>query len=371
MLKQSNLSDQTPSSKFEIIGNFHMHTHYSDGVGTHQDLAMAAAQAGLDVIVVTDHNVWVEGKEGWYAHAETGKEVLLLMGEEVHDEERSPRVNHYLCLGVEREVCQYGSRPQELINAVKQYGGLGFIAHPIERAAPLFDEPEIPWVDWDVMGFIGIELWNYMSEFKSLLSTKPAAVFAAFFPSLLITGPFRETLALWDKLLRNGAKVVAIGAADAHANVYSLGPLKRPVFPYDYLFRAVNTHLLLDEPLSRDATAAKAQVLDALQAGHVFVAYDLAGDARGFRFTATSSRETVSMGDEMHPNGPLTLEVTSPLAADMRLLKDGREVARARGHGLAYATNEPGVFRVEAYRRYRIKPRGWVFSNPIYIRGEA
>jgi hypothetical protein len=369
ILKQSKMSDQTPNSKFEIIGNFHMHTHYSDGVGTHQDLAMAAVRAGLDLITVTDHNVWVGGKEGWYAHPETGKEVLLLMGEEVHDEERSPQVNHYLCLGVDGEVCQYAPRPQELINAVRQHGGLGFIAHPIERAAPLFDEPEIPWVDWEVTGFIGIELWNYMSEFKSLLSTKPAAVFAAFFPSLLITGPFPETLALWDNLLRNGAKVVAIGGADAHANVYSLGPLKRPVFPYDYLFSAVNTHVLLDEPLSRDVTAAKAQALDALRAGRVFVAYDLAGDARGFRFTATSSQGTVSMGDEMRPNGPVTLHVASPLPAGMRLLKNGREVARARGRALTYETDEPGIYRVEAYRRYRIKPRGWVFSNPIYIRG--
>jgi hypothetical protein len=365
------MSDQVPSSQFEITGNFHMHTHYSDGVGSHRDLAMAAARAGLDVIMVTDHNVWVEGKEGWYAHPETDRQILLLMGEEVHDEERSPQVNHYLCLGVEREVGQYAPRPQDLIYAVRQHGGVGFIAHPIERAAPLFDEPEIPWVDWEVTGFTGIELWNYMSEFKGLLSSKPAAVFAAFFPSLLITDPFPETLALWDDLLRNGAKVVAIGGADAHANVYSLGPLRRPVFPYDYLFRAVNVHLLLDTPLSRDVTLAKAQVLDALRAGHAFVAYDLAGDARGFRFTATSRQGTVSMGDEMRPNGPVTLHVASPLPAGLRLLKDGCEVARARGRVLTCETNEPGVFRVEAYRRYRIKPRGWVFSNPIYVRGQA
>jgi hypothetical protein len=369
MLKQSKMSDQTPNSKFEILGNFHMHTHYSDGVGTHQDLAMAAAQAGLDAIIVTDHNVWVPGKEGWYAHPETGKEVLLLMGEEVHDEERSPQVNHYLCLGVDGEVCQYASRPQELIDAVRQHGGIGFIAHPIERAAPLFDEPEIPWVDWDVTGFIGIELWNYMSEFKSLLSTKPAAVFAAFFPSLLITGPYPETLTLWNNLLRNGAKVVAIGGADAHANVYRLGPLERPVFPYEYLFRAVNTHLLLDAPLSRDLASARAQVLDALQAGHAFVAYDLAGDSRGFRFTATGCRESVMMGDKIHLDGPVTLHVTSPLPADLRLLKDGRQILRMRGQELTHVTHEAGTFRVEAYRRYRIKPRGWVFSNPIYVRG--
>jgi hypothetical protein len=192
---------------------------------------------------------------------------------------------------------------------------------------------------------------------------------SVLFPGLRISGPFPETLALWDNLLRNGRKVVAIGGADAHASVYGLGPVKRAVFPYEHLFSAVNTHLLLDAPLSHDLASAKAQVLDALRGGHAFVAYDLAGTGRGFRFTAVGGQATVSMGDDMGLDGPLALRVTSPLPADLRLLQDGREVARTRGRELIYRTDQPGVFRVEAYRRYRLKWRGWIFSNPIYIRG--
>jgi hypothetical protein len=162
--------------------------------------------------------------------------------------------------------------------------------------------------------------------------------------------------------------VVAIGGADAHANVYSLGPLKRAVFPYDYLFRAVNTHLLLTSPLSTDLVSAKAQVLDALQAGHAFVAYDLAGNSRGFRFTASGGGGPASMGDEIRLEGPVSLHVTSPLLADLRLMRDGQEVLRARGRELTYEVRQPGVYRVEAYRRFRLKRRGWVFTNPIYVR---
>jgi hypothetical protein len=358
-----------PDSSFEIVGNFHLHTHHSDGVGSHRQVAQAAAQAGLDVIVYTDHNVWVADKEGWYAHPETGQEVLLLMGEEVHDGTRSPQVNHYLCLGVDRELREYAPLPQALIDAVNDCGGAGFVAHPHEQAAPLFNEPDLPWVDWDVTGFTGIELWNYMSEFKSYLISKPAAVLAAFFPSWFIQGPLPETLGLWDDLMRNGQRVVAIGGSDAHANVYSLGPLKRTVFPYPYLFNAVNTHLLLDAPLSRDLASAKAQVLNALHAGRAFVAYDLAGDSRGFHFMATTQGQSVSIGDELGFNGPVKLHVSSPLPARLRLLQDGHEVARGRGQKLAYETDEPGVFRAEAYRRYRVKDRAWIFSNPIYVRG--
>jgi hypothetical protein len=187
---------------------------------------------------------------------------------------------------------------------------------------------------------------------------------------LLITGPSSETLALWDTLLRDGHTVVAIDGTDAHANVYSLGPLRRAVFPYAYLFRAVNTHLLLDAPLSSHLPSARSQVLNALRSGHAFVAYDLAGASRGFRFTATNEQESAVMGDEIRlTSSPVTLCVTSPLPARLRLLKDGRQVMRVQGRRLAYVTSEPGIFRVEAHRRYRIKRRGWIFSNPIYVRG--
>jgi hypothetical protein len=207
-----------------------------------------------------------------------------------------------------------------------------------------------------------------MSEFKGYLSSKPVAVLAAFFPSLFITGPLPETLALWDRLLGSDRKVVAIGGADAHANLYSLGPLKRTIFPYEYLFRAVNTHLLLNAPLAPDFVSAKAQVLDALRAGHGFVAYDLAGSSRGFRFTAFGRGESVSMGEEIRLEGPVMLRVASPHPADLRLLENGQQVARVRGRELTYEVTQPGVYRVEAYRRFRFKRRGWVFTNPIYVR---
>jgi hypothetical protein len=351
----------------EIIGNFHLHTHCSDGASSHREVAYAAAQAGLDVIFYTDHNTWPPDKEAWYTDPQTGNRVLGLMGEEIHDEDRLPEANHYLCLGTGRSMLDYAQQPQALIDAVKHGGGVGFIAHPIERAAPLFNEPELPWLAWEVRDFTGIEVWNYMSEFKAHLSSKPVAILAAFFPSMFINGPFPDTLALWDKLLATGQKVVAIGGADAHANVYSLGPLKRPLFPYSYLFRAVNTHLLLEAPLYDELASAKAQVLQALQAGHAFVAYDLAGDSRGFRFTATHPGVSVSMGDGIRLTGSVNLRATSPSPADLRLLKDGREIVRTRGREIEYTTDEPGIFRVEAYRRYRTRRRGWIFSNPIYV----
>ncbi|MFQ5577196.1 MAG: CehA/McbA family metallohydrolase [Anaerolineae bacterium] len=362
----------------EYTANFHQHTLHSDGAGTHKEVISAGNQAGLDVMVFTDHNLYLPGLEGW------ANNTLALMGIEVNDTTQIPEHSHYLCLGVDRDLNDHAADPQALINAVNDCGGAGFIAHPFERAAPLFGEGEIPWKHWQVSGYTGLEIWNYMSEFKSFLSSKARAVHAAFYPDRYITAPFPETLAQWDNLMWQGQKVVAIGGSDAHANTYSLGPLSRTVFPYRDLFRAVRTHLLLSEPLSRQVATAKQQVLNALRRGHCFVAYDHIGDTTGFRFTATNTdgqlifaagagvtTDEAIQGDELSLGGLklLQLNVTTPLRAEIRLLKDGQIIAQRRGQTLSHLASEPGVYRVECYRVFKTRWRGWIYSNPIYVRG--
>jgi len=351
------------SNWHEYVGNIHLHTVLSDGSGSMEQVVAEARDAGLDFVIPTDHNVFAPEGEGWYGG------VLLLIGEEVNDTERNPEGSHYLALGIREDVASLAGDVQAVIEAVRNQGGLGFLAHPCERPAPLIGMGTYSWLDWPVEGYTGISIWNYMSEFKSYLTSVPRALLAVFFPSLFIRGPFPETLALWDSLLRD-RPVPAIGASDAHATRYRLGPLSAVVFPYKYVFRCVNMHVLLEAPLSGDLEADGQMIYDALGSGHGFVAYDLLGDARGFRFEAraTDGRMAI-MGDEFPSQGPVSLEVTVPQGGLIRLLRDGQEVARSRGTRLAVETQEPGVYRVEVYRRRWFRQRGWIFSNPIYLRG--
>lgn len=354
---------------FELACNFHMHTPYSDGEWYHADIAAAALRAGLDVACVTDHNVWVNGPARYYAH--DGRRVLLLVGEEVHDAARRPQKNHMLVLGAESELARFAPDPQALIDAAHSAGGLAFLAHITDPAAPLFGEADLSWESWDVVGYTGIELWNYMSSFKGLLTSRSAAVRYALNPELGMRGPFPESLRQWDALTTAGRRVVAIGGADAHGTEYRLGGLRRVIFPYEFLFRQVNTHLLLNEPLTGAYQPDRAAVLKALGRGHAFVAYDGAAPARGFRFSASSDRGLVLMGDEVYNRTGLTVQIASPAAARLRLLRNGAEVRTWQA-----ATNvthiipagESGVFRVEAHLPYRGGSRGWVFTNPIYVR---
>ena len=96
----------------EYVGNMHMHTPYSDGTKWHAQIASEAIRAGLDFIIVTDHNIWVDGVEGYYETAE-GR-VLVLTGEEVHHVRRKPQASHLLIYGAEKEMSCYAADPQNL-----------------------------------------------------------------------------------------------------------------------------------------------------------------------------------------------------------------------------------------------------------------
>ncbi len=350
----------------EIVVNLHMHTRYSDGNGSHRDLAAAALRRGLDAVIVTDHNVLVQGFEGYFKDGP--RKLLMLVGQEIHDQDREPQKNHLLAFGAGRELATHADDPQILIDAVRAAGGLAFIAHPHDPAAPAFHETDISWVDWSVGNFTGLELWNGLSEFKTVLHTKLHGLFYAYFPALIARGPLPDTLRKWDELLAT-RRVVAIGGSDAHAARYRLGPLSRVIFPYDFHFRTVNTHLLVQGPLTGDPDEDKRMIYDALAAGHCFIGYDLFLPTRGFHFTAQGREAAAVMGDEIPSRGGVTLQAHLPHQAEIRLIKNGRTIRLVKKQqALTFIVTEPGVYRIEAYRAHLGRRRGWIFSNPIYVR---
>jgi len=351
----------------EIIVNLHMHTYYSDGHASHSEIARAALGTDLDVVIITDHNVLVNGPEDYYS--EGGRRVLLLIGEEIHDQTRDPQKNHLLVFGVNRELAPLAYEPERLLDAVKQSDGLAFIAHPLDPAAPAVGEGDISWVDWDIQGYTGIELWNSMSEFKSLLKSKLHAIFYAYNPKQIARGPFPQILQKWDELLNQGKRIVAIGGSDAHALPARMGPLRRTLFPYEFHFQGINTHLLLTKPLNGDINEDRSMVLGALGRGSAFIGYDLPASTRGFRFMAHGKERTAQMGEDVSSKHGITIQIRLPHPALCKLLKDGKIVKSwEKRETCTYITAEAGVYRVEAYINYMGRQRAWIFSNPIYVR---
>lgn len=362
----------------ELVGNMHMHTPYSDGEKWHKEIAEDAIRAGLDFIIVTDHNVWVHGLEG-YVETDQGR-VLLLTGEEVHDMRRQPQANHFLAYGAQKELAPFAHNAQELINATNDAGGHGFLAHPYERDLALFDGGDLGWHCWEVEGFRGLEIWNYMSSFKNEVSRaldsrlwgngilgRLKVVRMALHPERYITGPEEEALQKWDELLAQGRHIAVVGNSDAHGTKMSMGPITRTIFPYEFLFRAVNTHILTPDPLSGDLEVDRRLIVDAIATGRGWVAYDMAHPTRGFRFSGQGIDKGI-MGDEIKLGAGATLQALAPVRADIRLIRHGQIVAEVQNEqNLTHMPIEPGAYRVECRIPFEGQTRGWIFSNPIYL----
>ncbi len=351
---------------YEYVGNPHSHSPFSDGEGSHEEIAQAALQAGLDFVFVTDHNVYVSGLDGYRHDGE--KRVLLLVGEEIHDQMREPQKNHLLVFEARQEMAHLAQDTQGLIDQVRLAGGAAFLAHPTDPDAPLINEDDLSWVDWDIDGYAGLEIWNFMSEFKGLLTTFRNALRYVNHPERVGRGPYPEALERWDALLAEGKRVSVIGGADAHATVVKRGPLKRVVFPYEFLFRTVNTHVLTSRPMTGEIDHDRRLLFNSLVSGRSFVGYDLPAPTRGFRFAAQGDEGRVEMGSTAEARFGITLQIRLPQPAEIRLLRNGEVInAWQSAEAAIQMVKEPGAYRVEAYLPFEGERRTWILSNPIYV----
>ena len=103
--------------------------------------------------------------------------------------------------------------------------------------------------------------------------------------------------------------------------------------------------------------------------GRCFIGYDLPASTKGFRFTAQGKEQSVTMGEEINSEGGVTLQIKLPEPGDCRLIFNGKLIKKWTRHQVCtHITTEPGIYRVEVYKRYIGKNRGWIFSNPIFVR---
>lgn len=350
-----------PDGFFSYRGSIHNHSTYSDGTGSVEELVQAASRAGLNFLILTDHNQLVpQSEQGWRS------DVLVLADAEINDMSLEPERNHLLTLNIHEDATPFATDPQKLIDAVREQGGLTFLAHPIDLPGRVAPET-YPWTEWNIEGFTGIELWNFMSEFRPYATNKLVAVIMSYLPQLFTTGPFPEMLAKWDELLQQ-QPTVAIGGPDAHAQVYNIGPLKRRFLPYDYCFRAVNTHVVTREAFSKVFEHDRNLIYEALAAGRAWIGYDMLHPTEGFSYIGETEKNTVQMGESVSLNAHPILKVNSPANAYIKLIRAGSGmVAETKGRSLSYQPVEPGAYRVEIWKKRWFKPRGWVFSNPIYV----
>jgi len=310
----------------------HLHSVHSDGTGTVEEIARAAK--GIDVVLLTDHDT-MAAEPGWYG------DVLVLVGEEV-----SPKgSNHYLAFGLDSPIDHTGMDAADIVRAVREAGGFGFAAHPFSKGSERFRQAPMPWTDLSCVD--GIEVWSFVSDIAERIDSIPQALRFLARPERFAADPPEENLREWDRLNAE-RRVVGIGGVDAHQfGRRILGRRVVRLMGYRRTFRQLRTHVLVNELPSRDLVHDRAQVYDALRDGRCYIAVDHLARPAGFAF--------------WEEDGDVHARVPQP--ADIRLLRDGVEVARTAGAELDHAAAGAGAYRVEV----RLGGRVWILSNPVRL----
>lgn len=137
--------------------------------------------------------------------------------------------------------------------------------------------------------------------------------------------------------------------------------------PYYRSFFNVSTHILAPE-------LTESAIREALLAGHAYVSHEWMCDATGFFFgarhvdDAQAAAPRAIMGDEIEYRSGLQLVAEFPASCNVRLLRNGEEVAAAEGYETVLDLDQPGVYRVEGWLTVDGENRPWIYSNPIYVR---
>ena len=179
----------------------HVHSTYSDGTAGVADIVAAAAAAGADAVLLTDHDSLAARREGWEGRRDG---VSLLVATEI-----SPKDGHYLAFGVDTEIAHEGRSALQIAAAVRAAGGLGFAAHPFSRGGrmlvPALARRIVLPHGWPALddpgGCDGIELWSLTSDASEGWHTPAEAVRWLRDPRAAIAGgPPAHNLHPWDPL---------------------------------------------------------------------------------------------------------------------------------------------------------------------------
>jgi hypothetical protein len=283
-------------------GALHTHTMHSDGAVSAGEVLMRVRGAKLDFVSITDHNNTTHRDELRVPHRQD--RPLWIVGEEV-----TTPAGHANVWGLDRgEWVDFRVRPKdrridELVRTAHAHGALFSINHPVSDCAGCSWEHEIP------QTLDAIEVWNGRH------------------------GAEEQAVALWERLLRNGRRVTAVGASDWHRDPDPIDNANVRVFAPDLTERSI---------------------LDAIRAGRVIVMRSAAD--RTPTFTVRVGEQLATVGDSLRSStSPAAIEVLAPG------IHDGRAVFVVNGTRLTSipvgsATParmervlEPGFVRAEIY----------------------
>jgi hypothetical protein len=297
-------------------GDLHTHTVHSDGKLTVAELVEAARAAGLEFIAITDHNNTTHQADGFRDPA-----LLTIVGEEI-----TTPGGHANAWGLgPRDFVDFRVRPgdpwiEELARGVAATGAVLSLNHPTAQCAQCGWEHAVP------AAASAIEIWNGWS------------------------GPQEAAVALWDRLLRSGRRLTAVGSSDFH---------RRP------------------QPLGRGSVRVWAPelrtpaILRSIREGRVIVMGD--GSSPAPMVLLRIEGQEAGIGDTvtLRPGQPYSIAVQAPpLARGVAIVYWNGEKAGEVPLGPSPSSYE-GTATGEGYVRVLIRDASggaWALTNPVFVK---
>jgi hypothetical protein len=357
------------SSPTTVRGSFHIHTNRSDGSGSPDAVAAAAARAGLHFIVLTDHGDGTRKPD-----APQYRDGVLV----IDAVELSTQAGHYIAIGIPQAPYPLRGEGRDVVEDVRRLGGFGVVAHPDSA------KPGLRWHDWNAE-FDGLEWLNADTEWRDERSLQLARALARyrFRPAETLASLLDRpdtTIERWDAVTQT-RPVVALAGADAHARAgwmdddaqgYQQGWFVR-IPSYEASFRTFAMRVELERPLANDAGADAEHIIAALKKGAVYSAIDAIAAPAMLEFSATAAGHRLGQGDVVTDiSAPLTFTARANASTGgvIVLRKDGRIATQHPLPSLTFETAGEGTYRVEVYLSHAPgePPIPWIVSNPIYVR---
>lgn len=354
-------ANHRPLPSFYKKGAFHIHSSFSDGRGTIDEICRDAKDSRLDFVILTDH-----GRPNPQSSAATSwNHDTLLIGAS----EFSLHAGHLAAAGYRVPGYIFPPEPQEAINEVERDGGVTFISHPLDA--------KIPWTNWQVRGFTGIEIMSlYQMAKKNLLYGM------TFFPlqylfnpdyalTSLIYYPEKE-MRILDRFNRFG-KYYGIYALDSHAKLQFSKKTSLHFPSYGATFHILNLYVKVEHELEKDPHTAAAAIISAMRRGNFFNVIESLAPANGFEnyYLEKDGRLVDMGGDAQAVAGTLIFKMPFNFATNIVIKKDGeifKTISANIRQELSIPISRPGVYRAEiSLASGRFKKLPWIMTNPIFI----
>lgn len=318
----------------DLRGTVHVHSKAGGhSLGTYREIIASAKQADFNYIFLTEHP-----KEDSLLVQPSDPELVIIYGTE---QEREDSGRTLASDNSEVRILAYsdGLKVPEDVTGIE-------IFNMFESAKS--SQNAFEWINWIYHQFTYEDLFPFhLLKFEE------------------------DRFRAWDRATSR-RHLAGFGGNDAHQN---LGVILQTtagdrlvdleVDPYLSSFQFLTNHLFV--PYGQELT--EQLVIDALQKGCSYVAFERIADPTGFSFHAVWQNQAYPMGTDVPVGSDLVFQ--SPVPSTFRLIRMGAVHEELEGTHFVFRAEESGTYRLEVYPVSPpplLETIPWIISNPIYVK---